>query len=131
MLSTLSFAFAGVGLFGVGLRALILKPHFLHKILAVNLMGNGCFLVLVAPGTIGDPVPQAMVITGIVVAVSATALALSLMMKVIAATGQTSFSDERADKVIAATGQTSFGDERADKVIAATGRTSFGDERVD
>lgn len=88
MQSALFFALAGVGLFCIGLRALILRAHLLRKILAVNLMGSGTFLVLVALATPGDPVPQAMVITGIVVAVSATALALNLMLKVADASGR-------------------------------------------
>jgi hypothetical protein len=60
----------------------------LVTVLAINLMGSGTFLVLVAPADPADPVPQAMVITGIVVAVSATALALNLMLKVVDATGR-------------------------------------------
>lgn len=55
--------------------------HALRRILAFNLMGSGAFLVLVGlaqrDGGV-DPVPQAMVLTGIVVAVAATALALAL-----------------------------------------------------
>jgi multicomponent Na+:H+ antiporter subunit C len=82
------FALAGIALFCIGLRALILREHLLRKVLAVNVMGSGTFLVLVAPAAPGDPVPQAMVITGIVVAVSASALALNLMLKVRAAMGQ-------------------------------------------
>ncbi len=97
MESTLSFAFAGAGLIAIGLRALVLEPHFLRKILAINLMGTGIFLVLVAPARPDDPVPQAMVITGIVVAVSATALALNLMLKVIHATGRTDFAEGESD----------------------------------
>jgi len=52
-------------------------------VLALNVMGAGVFLVLIAvayrgAGTPADPVPHALVLTGIVVAVSATALALAL-----------------------------------------------------
>jgi multicomponent Na+:H+ antiporter subunit C len=88
MSSAYFFALAGVVLFCVGLRALVLRAHLLRKVLAVNIMGSGTFLVLVAPAAPGDPVPQAMVITGIVVAVSASALALNLMLKVRAAKGR-------------------------------------------
>jgi len=53
-------------------------------------MGSGAFLVLVGlaqrSGT-PDPVPQAMVLTGIVVAVAATALALALARRLHAQTG--------------------------------------------
>ncbi len=89
MSSWLCFALAGLGLFLIGLRALVLQPHLLRKVFAINLMGSGTFLLLVAPAPAGDPVPQAMVITGIVVAVSASALALNLMLKVDNATGRT------------------------------------------
>jgi len=92
------YALVGMGLFTLGLYALIIHVHILRKILAVNVMGSGVFLVLVALAARGqntqpDPVPHAMVITGIVVAVSATALALSLMLKVNAATGRPELSD--------------------------------------
>jgi len=93
------YALAGVGLFTLGLYALIVHAHLLRKILAINVMGSGVFLVLVAlggrsPGASPDPVPHAMVITGIVVAVSATALALALMLRVQAKTGQTRLPEE-------------------------------------
>ena len=89
----------GIGLFCLGLHALIVHDHLLRKILAINVMGSGVFLVLVALArrggdTLPDPVPHAMVITGIVVAISATALALSLMLKVKAATGRAELADK-------------------------------------
>ncbi|NCA69334.1 MAG: Na+/H+ antiporter subunit C [Sphingobacteriia bacterium] len=87
------YALTGAGLFVIGLHALILRAHLLRKILGFNVMGSGVFLVLAAlarrtPSGIPDPVPQAMVITGIVVAIAATALALSLMLRVAAVTGR-------------------------------------------
>lgn len=96
------YALVGVGLFTLGLYALIVHAHLLRKILAINVMGSGVFLVLVALGrrTLGsspDPVPHAMVITGIVVAVSATALALALMLRVRAETGQAELPEERLE----------------------------------
>ena len=80
------YALVGVGLFTLGLYALIVHAHLLRKILAINVMGSGVFLILVAlaarrQNLPPDPVPHAMVITGIVVAVSATALALALMLR--------------------------------------------------
>lgn len=80
------YALVGTVLFGLGLYALIAKRHLLRKILALNIMGSGTFLMLVGLGLdsvseLPDAVPQAMVITGIVVAVSATALALTLMLR--------------------------------------------------
>lgn len=94
------YALVGIGLFCLGFYALIVHAHLLRKILAINIMGSGTFLLLVALAkrggeTIPDPVPHAMVITGIVVAVSATALALRLMLKVKQATGHAELPDQR------------------------------------
>lgn len=93
MSAALFYAFAGAGLFSMGLHSLLAHRHLLRKILAINVMGSGVFLVLAALATrngmaIADPVPHAMIITGIVVAVAATALALVLMLKLTAETGQ-------------------------------------------
>jgi multicomponent Na+:H+ antiporter subunit C len=75
----------GAALVGLGLYGLIATAQPLRKILAFNLMGSGVFLVLgivarkgAAAGLQADPVPQAMVITGIVVAFAASARSLSL-----------------------------------------------------
>lgn len=92
------YALVGVGLFCVGLYALIVHAHLLRKIMALNIMGGGVFLILVAlakriAGDTPDPVPHAMVITGIVVAVSATALALVLMLKLLATSGRAVLPD--------------------------------------
>ena len=85
------YALTGVALFSLGLFALLVRRHLLHKVLALNVLGSGTFLLLVAMARRGegapDPVPQAMVLTGIVVAVSATALALSLARRLKAAEG--------------------------------------------
>jgi len=80
----LIYAVTGLLLFVIGAAGVVLLAHALRKILAFNLMGCGAFLVLVglaqrAGGV--DPVPQAMVLTGIVVAVAATALALALVRR--------------------------------------------------
>lgn len=91
MTSGLLFALAGVALFALGVAGVVLIGHLLRRILAFNLMGSGAFLVLVGlaqrNGT-ADPVPQAMVLTGIVVAVAATALALALTRKLHALSGK-------------------------------------------
>ncbi|MDZ7762564.1 MAG: NADH-quinone oxidoreductase subunit K [Desulfovermiculus sp.] len=62
-------------------------PDMIRKIMAVNVMAGGVFLFLMslayAPaGGIPDPVPQAMVLTGIVVSISATAFALFLAKQI-------------------------------------------------
>jgi len=93
------YTLVGVGLFSLGLYALIVHAHLLRKILAINVMGSGVFLILVALanrtyGTAPDPVPHAMVITGIVVAISATALALALTLRVHTETGRVELPEE-------------------------------------
>ena len=92
------YALVGGGLFCLGLYTLIVQAHLLRKIMALNIMGSGVFMILVAlakriGGNTPDPVPHAMVITGIVVAVSATALALVLMLKLVATSGRTELPD--------------------------------------
>ena len=71
-----------------------MHPQPLRKILAFNLLGSGVFLLFgvvarrgAAAGFGGDPVPQALVITGIVVAFSATALAVALLLRLFQETG--------------------------------------------
>jgi multicomponent Na+:H+ antiporter subunit C len=68
------YNFSGLALFAIGLHGLIRSSHLLRKILAANLMSSGVFLVMIvgAYGTDNgmiDPVPHAMVLTGIVVSV--------------------------------------------------------------
>lgn len=92
MSSGLIFAITGVVLFAMGSAGVLLVAHLLRRILAFNLMGSGAFLILVGLAQRGgtpDPVPQAMVLTGIVVAVAATALALALLRKLHALNGRT------------------------------------------
>lgn len=102
MSAALIYALAGMGLFSIGLHALFAHRHLLRKILAINVMGSGVFLVLAAAGVrddaaIPDPVPHALIITGIVVAVAATALALVLMLKLTAQTGHPVLTDAKQD----------------------------------
>ncbi len=102
MSHTFLYALTGIGLFLLGVYALVMHAHLLRKILALNIMGSGVFLVLVALAkrtgdAAPDPVPHAMVITGIVVSVSATALALALMLKISGKTGQAVLPDRHQD----------------------------------
>jgi len=87
------YALTGVALFGLGLHGVLAHVHLLRRILAMNVLGTGVFMVIIAlayrgPTALPDPVPHAMVLTGIVVAVSTTALALALAVRVTAATGR-------------------------------------------
>ncbi len=88
------FGLCGAVLVGIGLYGLIINPQPLRKILSFNLIGSGVFLLFgvvarrgAALGMGGDPVPQALVITGIVVAFSATALAIALLLRLREASG--------------------------------------------
>ncbi|HEY0848048.1 MAG TPA: NADH-quinone oxidoreductase subunit K [Noviherbaspirillum sp.] len=90
MTTAFLYALAGAALFAAGVAGMILRRHLLHKVIAFNILGSGAFLVLVGFGQRGgetDPVPQAMVLTGIVVSVAATALALALARRLLNLTG--------------------------------------------
>lgn len=85
------YTLLGAVLFFVGFWAIMARAHLFWKVLAFNVMGSGVFLILLAaPPRIdpvrADPVPQAMVLTGIVVAAAATALALGMALRVVART---------------------------------------------
>ncbi len=76
-------ALAGV-LFVIGLHGLFVARHLLRKILSLNVLSAAVFLLLVALAREADPldaVPHAIVLTGIVVSVSATAVALVLLVR--------------------------------------------------
>jgi multicomponent Na+:H+ antiporter subunit C len=99
------FGLCGAVLVGLGLYGLITNPEPLRKILAFNLLGSGVFLVFgsisrraAAAGFPGDPVPQAMVITAIVVAFAATALAVALVLRLLEQTGQATLSADNPVK---------------------------------
>lgn len=96
MSSALFYALAGAGLTVIGAWSLVMRAHLIRKILAINVMGSGTFLILVGAsgGEATDPVPQAMVITGIVVAISATALALALVLRIAIATGKPALPED-------------------------------------
>lgn len=71
----------GAALWLLGLHGLLTLRQALRRVIAFNLMGSGVFLVMIALATRSqpsDPVLVALVVTGLVVAVSATALALRL-----------------------------------------------------
>ncbi|MEL6198151.1 MAG: NADH-quinone oxidoreductase subunit K [Pseudomonadota bacterium] len=88
--TALVYAALAAALFGAGLLGVTLHRNPLRRLLGVNVMGLGVFTVLLYPGPIEgagpDPVPHALVITGLVVAVAGTALGLSLIRR--AASGQ-------------------------------------------
>jgi multicomponent Na+:H+ antiporter subunit C len=81
-------ALCAAGLVGLGLYGVIVSPDVLQRIVAFNVTGGGVFLFFgaiarrgAAAGFSGDPIPQALIITGIVVAFAATALAVALLTR--------------------------------------------------
>jgi multicomponent Na+:H+ antiporter subunit C len=83
------YGVCGAGLVGIGLYGATLGCSALRRLLAFNLIGSGVFILFgavarrggVAGGMASDPVPQALVITGLVVAFAATALAVALLIR--------------------------------------------------
>lgn len=85
-------------LFLMGLYTVAVKPNLIKKIMGMNVLETSVFLFIVSIGTVDsgrapvvvegvsrqafvNPIPQALILTGIVVAVSTTALALSLCIR--------------------------------------------------
>jgi multicomponent Na+:H+ antiporter subunit C len=95
------FGLCGAALVGVGIYGLVIAPEPLRKLLAFNLLGGGIFLLFgtvarrgAGAGFGGDPVPQALVITGMVVAFAATALAVALLLRLFEASGDVSLRND-------------------------------------
>ncbi len=85
----------GAILVGLGLYGFIVNPQLLRKVLAFSVIGSGVFLLFgviarrgAGAGFHADPVPQALVITGIVVAFAASAIAVALILRLYEATGR-------------------------------------------
>lgn len=93
------FEAGAIVLFGVGFTILLLHSNLIKKIIGMNIMDTAIFLFFIAKGYISDreapiitgdfkgiegyinPIPSALMLTGIVVAVSTTAFALALTIK--------------------------------------------------
>ena len=82
------FGLCAAILVGIGVYGMIASPQPLRKIVAFNVVGNGIFVLVGAiayrgagAGWGGDPVPQALLITGLVVAFCATALVVTLLLR--------------------------------------------------
>ncbi len=86
-------------LFSIGFANLLLQPNLIKKIIGLNIMDSGMYLFLAEKGYIRsriapivvdgvqdmekyiNPIPSGLVLTGIVVSVSVTALMLSLTVR--------------------------------------------------
>jgi multicomponent Na+:H+ antiporter subunit C len=89
------YAITAMLLFLFGFAALLSSAHLLRQIIAVNVMSSGVFLLLISIARrdahdFPDPVPHAMVLTGIVVAVSISAFAMVLARRIYRETGASS-----------------------------------------
>jgi multicomponent Na+:H+ antiporter subunit C len=99
------FGLAGAALVGLGLYGFVVQPEPLRKLLAFNLLSSGVFVLFgaiarrgAAVGMGGDPIPQALVITGIVVAFAGSALAVGLLLRLHQKAGRVTLSaDTGAD----------------------------------
>lgn len=81
MTQVLFYLLLGVTLWAIGLHGLLARVDSIRRIIAINIMGSGVFMVMVslaARTEEPDPVMHALVVTGLVVAISATAFALRL-----------------------------------------------------
>lgn len=88
------YGILGALMVGMGLFALIVHTRPVRRVLGLKLLGAGVFLVFGALARRGggggssflaDPVPQAIVITGIIVALASSALGKWLMVRLAAA----------------------------------------------
>ncbi|MCR5337060.1 MAG: cation:proton antiporter subunit C [Lachnospiraceae bacterium] len=86
-------------LFGIGLTMLLFQKNLIKKLIGMNIMDTGTFLFLASMGFIEgrkapiiengvtevsayiNPVPAGLVLTGIVVSVSVTAIMLSITIR--------------------------------------------------
>ena len=90
---------AAIILFGIGFTMLLFQRNLIKKLIGMNIMDSGVFLFLASMGYIEgrkapiivdgiqnasayiNPVPAGLVLTGIVVSVSVTAVMLSLTIR--------------------------------------------------
>lgn len=91
------YYFVAMALFLIGFHTMLTHSNMIKKVMGMNIMETGIFLFFVSIGyvrggrapIIGEeagllyinPLPSALILTGIVVAVSVTAYALSLIVK--------------------------------------------------
>ncbi|MBT9139542.1 MAG: Na(+)/H(+) antiporter subunit C1 [Dehalococcoidia bacterium] len=92
-----SYYFFAILLFIIGFHTMLTHNNLIKKVIGMNIMDTAIFLLFVAIGYVRggrspilepgvdhvfiNPLPTALILTGIVVAVSVTAYALSLIIK--------------------------------------------------
>ena len=100
MTSLHMYLMAASVVFATGLYGFITQPHLLKKLLGLNISAAGIFLLLVTFAgrtATPDPVPHALVLTGIVVSVSATAYGIALAIRLYRKTGCVTLDEEDAN----------------------------------
>lgn len=100
--SAMIFGFSGAAVIGVGFYGFVTHANVLRRLIAFNVIGSGVFLMLGAAGgrspqAAADPVPQALIITGIVVALSATALGVAILVAYARASGSPRLPEDAED----------------------------------
>jgi multicomponent Na+:H+ antiporter subunit C len=88
---TVFYGLIAAAVFCLALDSLLASRHLLRRLIAANVMGSAVFLLMVTLARRGsevDPIPHAMVLTGIVVAVAATGLGVVLLRRIFAETGR-------------------------------------------
>ena len=90
--------FIAIIIFGVGILIVLTQPNLIKKVIGLNIMSNAIFLFYIAMGNIAggqapiidpanpadlyiNPLPSALILTGIVVGFSVTAFSLALIVK--------------------------------------------------
>lgn len=76
------FIIAGVAIFVLGLMGVIVQKGFVHKLVSLNIFTSGIFLIFISTSVHNDkadPLATALVLTGLVVTLGATAFALMLI----------------------------------------------------
>jgi multicomponent Na+:H+ antiporter subunit C len=92
------FYLVAIILFVIGTHTMLTHSNMIKKVIAMNIMDGAIFLLFVATGythgaqapiiregadiIYANPLPGALIVTGIVVAVSVTAYALSIIVKI-------------------------------------------------
>ncbi len=99
MNAAIIYAVAAAMLFCIGIFGFLSLRHLLRRVMALNLCSTAVFMLLIAlaardSGVRADPVPHAMVLTGIVVSISSTALALVLASRLREMAGWTSLPED-------------------------------------
>lgn len=88
-----------IALFVIGLRIVVVHSNLIKRIMGINIMGTGVFLFFISIGNVTggvtpiidpsspnttyiNPLPSVLILTGIVVVVSITVYALSLVIRI-------------------------------------------------